>query len=99
MEEHELSGNDDQWNRIIMLELVPHPNHAWKDIVARDFGMTKNKLTLKVRAAVADYLLRLWNVDCSADHHLAPEIHRLWLRNNDVLRGVTSAEISPGADG
>lgn len=99
VEEHELSGSDDQWTKIISLELVPHPNHAWKDIVARDFGMTKGKLTLKVRAAVAGYLLRLWNVDCSADQHLAPEIHRLWLRNNDVLCGVTSAEIAPGADG
>jgi predicted DNA-binding transcriptional regulator YafY len=94
---HELSDRDEQWTQIIALELAPHPNHAWAEIVARDFGMTKDKLIVKVRAAIAGYLLRLWNVDCSADNHLDPGIHRLWLRNTSVLCGVISAAIAPGA--
>jgi hypothetical protein len=97
VEEHELSDRDDQWIQIIALELVPHPKHVWPEIVARDFGMTKGKLIVKIRAAIAGYLLRLWNVDCSADNHLDPAIHRLWLRNTNVLCGVVSAAIAPGA--
>jgi len=99
VEVRELSGNDDQWNRIIMLELVPHPNHAWKNIVARDFGITKENLTRKVRTAVADNLVRLGKADCGTGHHLAPAIHHLWLHNTDVLRGIKMQTIAPGADG
>ena len=55
-------------------------------------------LKLQVRAAVAGYLLRRWNVDCSADHRLdRPEIH-LWLQNRQTLYGVENLAIAPGYD-
>lgn len=63
---------DIQRNRSVSLTLVPHPEQARDDIVARDFGMQDNQLTLNVRAAIAGYVLQQWNVDCSPDHSLDP---------------------------
>ena len=53
-------------------------------------------LTVNVLAAVAGYVLRRWNVDCSEDHHLdGAEVH-LWLRNRPTLYGVEGLVIAPG---
>ena len=49
-------------------ESVPHPNLKHKDAVELDYQMTEGVLKIKIRAAVAGYLMRLWNVDCSKDH-------------------------------
>ena len=66
--EHEKKDFDIQWNRIVELDLVPHPNLKHKDAVELDYQMTEGVLKIKIRAAVAGYLMRLWNVDCSKDH-------------------------------
>ena len=98
VEEHEEPANDIQWNRIVELELVPHPNQSHHEIIAMDYGMSPEDSILKVRvrAALAGYFLRQWSVDCSQDHHLKePEI-RLWLRNPLSLYGVNSLDIAPG---
>ena len=94
--QHETSEFDDQWNRILAIELVPHPRQDRPEIVQRDFGMKKGSLTVKVRAAIAGYVLQLWNVDCSPDRHLDPMIHRLCLKDFEQIAGTKSAEIAPG---
>lgn len=93
---HELSDQDNQWNRIVPLTLVPHPAQARPDIVARDFGMEDNQLILNVRAAIAGYVLQQWNVDCSPDHSLDPVRYRLFLMDPLVLYGVENAALAPG---
>lgn len=92
----ERSAEDIQWNRIVELELVPHPDRKSPEIVEKDFGMTGGVLQLKLRAAMAGYVLRQWHVDCSPDHGLKDEAFRLWLRNPLALYGVESAKFAPG---
>ncbi len=93
---HELPTADLQWQRIVNLELKPHPAHKHPASVERDYGMTKGVLKASVRAAVAGYVLRQWQVDCSARASLRGSEYRLRLATVAVLAGVESAELAPG---
>lgn len=92
----EMSAEDIQWNRIVELELVPHPDRPSPEIAEKDFGMADGVLHLKLRAAMAGYVLRQWHIDCTAEHQLKDEAFRLWLRNPLALYGVESAKFAPG---
>lgn len=94
--EDESPHKDIQWNRIVELTIVPHPKLEHKETIDTDYGMTDGKLELKVRAAVAGYLLRRWNVDCSAEGTLTGAEYHLWLRNRMALYGVDNLIIAPG---
>lgn len=96
VEEHETLISDIQWNRIVELELLPHPGIAHPEAVVADYGMVDGVLRAKVRAAVAGYALHRWQVDCSADHSLPANSHHLWLRNTPTLYAVESAILAPG---
>jgi predicted DNA-binding transcriptional regulator YafY len=96
---NEMPDQDIQWSRIVELELVPHPNHERPEILARDFGMENGARTLRVRAAIAGYVLQQWKVDCTPDHSLDPRTYRLWLRDPLTLYGVQSAPLAPGYKG
>ena len=93
---HEQSSADIQWNRIVELDLVAHPQQTYPEIIEVDYAMTEGVLHLKLRAAVAGYALRQWLVDCSADHRLTGQEYRLWLKNPLALYGVSSAALAPG---
>ena len=96
LNEAEQSTHDEQWNTIISLELVPHPNLKHQEAIALDYAMNDGLKTIQVRAAMAGYLLRLWNVDCSADHHLTGAEYQLWLRNSACLAVAHNALLAPG---
>lgn len=96
LEKHELPAQDIQWNRIVELDLVPHPDRKSPELVKRDYGMADGVLRLKLRAAMAGYVLRQWHVDCSPDHSMKDEAFRLWLRDPLALYGVGSALFAPG---
>lgn len=98
-QEHELPEKDFEWGRVLELELVAHPKEAHPEIVAMDYKMTANVLRIRVRAALASYLLRQWIVDCSPDHSLQGTEYRLWLRNAPILYGVANAHLAPGYKG
>src|SRR5690606_23447923 len=87
---------DIQWNRIVELEIVPHPNLEHPESIAIDYAMKEGVLHLNVRAAMAGYLLRLWRIDCSKEHNLMGKEFQLWLQNWQALYGVTSADLAPG---
>ncbi|AXQ96317.1 WYL domain-containing protein (plasmid) [Cereibacter azotoformans] len=89
---------DDQWMRMVELDLVPHPALARSEPVERDFGMTNGRLHVRLRAALCGYALVHWSVDASADHHMDPARHHLWLRNREALYGVENLGIAPGFD-
>jgi hypothetical protein len=89
-------ANDIQWNRVVELELVPHPDGPRPEIAALDYPMEDGVLRLRVRAALAGFVLRRWNVDCSPNHSLLGPEHRLWLRDPLALYGVESATLAPG---
>jgi len=94
---HERPDQDVQWTRIVPLALIPHPDQPRPEIVARDFGITEGAaLTIKIRAAIAGYVLKQWSVDCSPDHTLDPNSYRLWLKDPLVLYGVENAVLAPG---
>lgn len=88
--------NDIQWNRVVELDLVPHPDGPRPEISALDYPMEDSVLRLRVRAALAGYVLRRWSVDCSPDHSLSGPEYRLWLRDPLTLYGVESATLAPG---
>ena len=93
----ELPDQDIQWNRVAEIELVPHPaNVQHPDTIEAEYGMKEGVLKVRVRAAMAGYLLRRWNVDCTEDHGLKGEEHHLWLRNRQALYGVTNLVLAPG---
>lgn len=92
----EHNSKDIQWNRIVELEIVCHPNLDHKIAIEKDYGMIDGVLRVNLRAAIAGYLLRRWNVDCSANASLkGPEYH-LWLKNRKALYGVENLRIAPG---
>ena len=96
IEEHEGKDNDIQWNRIVGLEIVPHPRLEHPETIEQEYDMVDGRLRLNVRAAVAGYVLRHWNVDCTKDHSLeGPEYH-LWLKNRQALYDVENLVIAPG---
>lgn len=90
IEDNEYSVNDIQWNRIVELELSVHPRLKYPRTIELDYGMSGGLLKINVRAALVGYILRLWNVDCSPDHHLDTDEIHLWLRNAAALYGVDS---------
>lgn len=93
---NETKEADIQWNRIVEMYLVPHPRLQHPETIEHEYGMQNGMLKMNVRAAVAGYVLRHWNIDCSDEHGLdSPEIH-LWLSNPQTLYGVTSAALAPG---
>lgn len=96
VEPHETREADIQWNRIVQLEIVAHPRLTHPKTIELEYGMRDGVLKTDVRAAVAGYLLRRWNVDCTDDHRLdSPEYH-LWLNNRAALYGVENLAIAPG---
>ena len=92
----ELSDQDNQWNRVVELDVVPHPDREHPEIIERDYGMVDGVLHLKMRAALAGYVLRQWQVDCSGDHSVEDIGCRLWLRDVLALYGVDSAVLTLG---
>lgn len=96
VEDHELLGADEQWARIVEMELVPHPDIKWPKAVEADYAMDEGMLRIKARAAMAGYVLRRWSIDSTSDHRLDSMSHHLWLRNTQTLYGVESAVMAPG---
>ena len=97
LQEHEDLKHDIQWNRIVEMELVPHPdNIEHPQVIELDYDMVDGVCKQNVRAAVAGYVLRRWNVDCSEDHSLEGAEYQLWLRNSAALYGVGNLAIAPG---
>jgi hypothetical protein len=94
--EHEQWEQDRQWNRIVELELVPHPKRSHPETPIFEFQMEDGVMKLHLRAAVAGYFLRRWNVDCSPDHRLEGNEYQLWLKNRETLYGVETLGIAPG---
>lgn len=96
IEEHELSGSDIQWNRIVELEIIAHPRLKYPKTIELDYDMANGVLKLNARAALVGYILRLWNIDCSHDHCLGGDEIHLWLRNRATLYGVENSFLAPG---
>lgn len=93
---HERPDHDIQWTRIVELDLVPHPRLERPEIIQMDYAMTDGSIRMRVRAAVAGYMLLRWSVDASPNHSLTEEQYRLWLSDPLALYGVENAKLAPG---
>ena len=93
---NETKDADIQWNRIVEMHLVPHPRLHHPETIECEYGMQNGMLKVNVRAAVAGYVLRRWNVDCSENHALTGAEYHLWLKNRQTLYGVENLVIAPG---
>lgn len=96
LQAHEQLAADDQWQRIVHIELQPHPSHQHPESIMRDYGMKNGQLEVKLRAAIAGYVLRQWQVDCSPDGKLDGSNARLRLADLSVLDEVSNAVLAPG---
>ena len=96
IEEYEMREFDIQWNRVVELEIIAHPRLTHPETIEFDYGMVNKLLNVNVRAAVAGYVLRILNVDCSKNHNLDREEIHLWLRNSAALYGVENIFLAPG---
>lgn len=92
----ETKEGDIQWNRIVEMHIVPHPNLKHPETIETEYGMVNGMLKIQVRAAVAGYVLRHWNIDCSERHNLTGPENHLWLQNRQTLYGVENLVIAPG---
>ena len=94
---HELKDVDWQWQNAVELEVIPHPNNVkHSTAIEMDYGMTEGSMKLKVRAAMAGYLLRRWNVDCTSNATLNTPEYQLYLNNVAALSTVENLSIAPG---
>ncbi len=55
---NERPDNDIHWARIVELDFVPHPRLSRPEIIRMDYGMTDDSIRVRVRAAVAGYMLK-----------------------------------------
>ncbi|MCL6416027.1 WYL domain-containing protein [Aestuariirhabdus sp. Z084] len=94
--EEQTKAADNQWNRIVELHIVPHPKLKHPETIEAEYVMNSGLLNLSVRAALAGYVLRKWNVDCSKEHALAGPEYHLWLKNTPTLYGVDNLSLAPG---
>lgn len=60
------------------------------------YGVFAGVLRIKLRAAMATYILRKWRVDCSPDHSLRGHEYRLWLKDRLAIYSVCNAVLAPG---
>ncbi|MGF1702844.1 WYL domain-containing protein [Photobacterium makurazakiensis] len=96
-EDHEQLESDRQWQKYIELELIPHPKLDNPEAIELDYEMKNGVIMIEVRAALAGYLLRKWEVDCSSDGCLNEYVgYQLALANPQALYQVTSALLAPG---
>lgn len=93
---HERLVADVQWRRLVDIELIPHPAHPHPESIMCDYGMVDGSLKMQVRAAVAGYVLRQWQVDCSVGATLAGAEFRLRLADLQKLEGVDNSVLAPG---
>ncbi|RUO55528.1 WYL domain-containing protein [Pseudidiomarina homiensis] len=96
---HEEAEADHEWQRMIPLQLTPHPHNIdYPKAIEMDYGMRNSLLSVEVRAAMAGYLLRRWNVDCTTNAALRGPEYQLWLQNRTTLMDVGNLAIAPGYD-
>ena len=94
--EEQTKSADNQWNRIVDLHIVPHPLLSQPKTIELEYGMENGMLKIQTRAALAGYVLRQWNVDCSKDHSLDGAEFHLWLKNTPTLYGVENLQLASG---
>lgn len=93
IQDHEHPKNDRQWHSYIDLEIKAHPHNL---VDVESFAMDTDSHSVKIRAAMAGYLLQLWNVDCSSDARLRGKEYQYVLANMAEVAKVADLALAPG---
>jgi hypothetical protein len=88
--------NDEQFNRLVSLVLMVHPGIKNTQAIEMDYAMAKGEKVMQVRAALAAYILRHWQVDCSFEHRILNQGCQLALKNHEVLSSIENPQLAPG---
>lgn len=96
--DNEYQSNDNQWNRIVDLEIIPHPDYPHPEAVIYEFNMEDGVLRKSIRASSVGYFLQKLKVDCSK---VPPEknYYRLKLKNRLALYGIENMHLAPNFEG
>nr|WP_136250279.1 WYL domain-containing protein [Ningiella ruwaisensis] len=92
----ELADADTQFNSMVELILVPHPGIKNAKAIEMDYAMQDGRKKMRVRAALAAYILRQWQVDCSQDARIINQGCQLALKNLSVLENIENPQLVPG---
>jgi hypothetical protein len=87
---------DEQFNRLVTLVLMVHPDIAHTQAIEMDYAMQNGEKAMQVRAALAAYILRYWQVDCSFEHRILNQGCQLALKNHEVLASIDNPQLAPG---
>ena len=93
---HQVASADVQFNQMVNLTIIPHPSIQNPLAIEMDFAMRDGKKIMPTRAALAAYILRQWQVDCSEGHRIRGQGCQLALENIDVLQRIENPTIAPG---
>ena len=85
-------SDDDNWNRIVPLELAPHPglSDGQRKAIELDYGMTDGAVVLECRQAMLFYVLRTLRLLTEGAER--PEELQLTLRNRSEIAALLPAE-------
>ena len=82
----QMALSDEDWNNFVELELQPHPKLGQSKLMIEfEYRMLDGFLKIKVRKALAGYLLDTWNVDTSVNASRQGNHIMLHLRNSHSL--------------
>ena len=90
---HEHPDKDEQWHSFINLKIKAHPHNVTD---SQSFDMGNNVRDIEIRAAMAGYFLRLWNVDCSPNASLRGNEYQYVLTNMVEVAKVADLMLAPG---
>lgn len=93
---HETAANDQQFNKRVSLVLMVHPDIKHPQAIEMDYAMQNGEKVMQVPAALAAYILRHWQVDCSFEHRILNQGCQLALKNHEVLKHIENPQLAPG---
>ena len=84
-------SQDDSWNRMVPLELAPHPglSDGQRKAIELDYGMSDGSVVLECRQAMLFYILR--SLRLLVENVERPEEQQLTLRNRAAIAAVLPA--------
>lgn len=92
----EQQAYDHEYNNVISLTICAHDNLKHPEAIEFDYNMKDGKLIKNVRASLAGYLLRRWNIDCSDSGNMKGNEYQLRLANIHELKNIKSMYFAPG---
>lgn len=77
---------DGAWNKMLTLKITPDPrlSKEQRKVVEEDFGMTRGVLKMQTRAALAQYVLQVYQIDINGKRKA--EAQQVVVQNLDEIR-------------